>query len=54
MGEPKLYERYDRHEAITVLGPEGEARTVCVAGLDYLWMFSIRYSGLSCRCRSPV
>jgi hypothetical protein len=22
---------------------------VCAAGLDYLWMFSIRYSGLSCR-----
>jgi hypothetical protein len=22
---------------------------VCAAGLDYLWMFSIRYSGLSSR-----
>ena len=29
MGEPKLYERYDRHEAITLFGQEGKAQVLC-------------------------
>jgi hypothetical protein len=29
MGEPKLYERYDRHEAVALFGPEGDARSLC-------------------------
>ena len=29
MGEPKLYERYHRHEAIALFGPEGEAQVLC-------------------------
>jgi hypothetical protein len=29
MGEPKLYERYERHEAITLFGSEDDARSLC-------------------------
>src|SRR3954470_11266045 len=29
MGEPKLYERYDRHEAITLFGSEADAGSLC-------------------------
>src|SRR3954454_15936624 len=29
MGEPKLYERYDRHQAITLFGSEADARSLC-------------------------
>ncbi len=29
MGEPRLYERYDRNEAIALFGSEAETRSVC-------------------------
>jgi hypothetical protein len=29
MGEPKLYERYDRHEAVALFGSEADARSLC-------------------------
>jgi hypothetical protein len=29
IGEPRLYERYDRNEAIAVFGWEAEARSLC-------------------------
>src|SRR3954467_3764706 len=29
MGTPRLYERYDRHEAVALFGPEGEAQVLC-------------------------
>ena len=29
MGEPTLYERYDRSEAIALFGSEAEARSLC-------------------------
>jgi hypothetical protein len=34
MGEPRLYERYDRSEAIAVFGSEAETRSLC----DYQWV----------------
>jgi hypothetical protein len=29
MGEPNLYQRYDRHEATALFGSEAEARSLC-------------------------
>jgi hypothetical protein len=36
MGEPNLYGRYDRDEAITLFGPEGGSRSLC----DGQWVVS--------------